>query len=312
MSALGRLDALAAVQHSIVHLRQLDEAGLSRHATAWAVEAGELIREAPEVFRTAGAPRTWRSRLMVAVLDAGPGAAVSHRSAALLEGLGRRDAPEVVEISVPRSASARLAHVHVHRPLDLRPDHVLITDGIPCTGPLRTLVDLGAVENRFEVRDAVERGLSSRLVTLKGLEWTVNEHSRRGRAGVGVLRWVLDERALGQTMPDSVLEARMARIERRYNLPTLSFQHDVFDDEGTFIARVDFAEPRLRHAFEVDGWEHHSTPLQVEADYDREHRLRAAGWSLTRFTYWHVVKRPAYVARVIEDVLGALRTVVPA
>lgn len=305
MSVAALAASIAQRQHGAIHLDQLRAAGATADAVDCAVATGEIVRRRPSVYAVAGAPPTWRQEVMAACLDAGPGSAASHRTGATLNGLARRGAPQVIEISIPRPASARMSGVVVHRSRDLTPEHVIEVDGIPCTGPLRTLVDLGAVEPRWEVRDAVERSLSARIVTLKGLEWAVTEHSRRGRNGVGVLRWVLDERALGQAMPDSVLEARMARIYRQHHLPPPEFQYEVRTESGLLIARVDFAYPFLRHAFEVDGWEHHSTPQQTEADYDREHRLRAAGWSITRFTYWHVVKRPSYVAEVIAGVLGA-------
>lgn len=305
MSIVSLVAAVAARQHGAVHRRQLLAAGASADQIYRALAAGDITRAAPEVFVVAGAPATWRQRLMVAVLDAGPGACVSHRAAAILLGLARKGAPEVVEITSARTRTHRLDGVVVHRLLDLSDGHIIEVDGIPCTGPLRTLVDLGAVENRFEVRDAVERGLSARIVSIKGLEWAVTEHSRKGRNGVGVLRWVLDERALGKEMPDSVLEARMARIYRRFGLPVPAFQHEIRDDGGSFVARVDFAYPDLKIAFEVDGWEAHSTPEQTEADYDRQHRIEALGWTVVRFTYRQVVRRPQHVAEVIATVLGA-------
>ena len=307
MSVAASVDAIASRQHGAVSLQQLVEAGVSRHAIARASASGEIIRVAPSVYIVAGSPRTWRQRLMVAVLDAGPGACVSHRAAAILLGIARLAATEIVEITTPRSRTHRLDGVVVHRLLDLSPEHVMVVDGIPCTGYQRTLVDIGAVEPRHEVRDMVERCLSQRLVTVGAAEWAVTTHSRRGRNGVGVLRRVLDDRALGRAMPDSVLEARMARIFKQYGLPMAAFQFVVRDDAGEFVARVDFAYPELKRAFEVNGWHAHGTPWAAEADYDRSHRLDQLGWIVTSFTYWHVVKRPAYVARVIRGILGAHR-----
>lgn len=305
MSVLAVVAAIAAAQHGAVSRQQLLDAGATREAIAWAVKVGELISVAPSVYVIAGSPRTWKQRLMVAVLDAGPGACVSHRAAARLLGIARRGAEELVEITSPRTRTHRLEGVIVHRLLDLSDEHVMLVDGIPCTGYLRTLVDLGAVEPWWEVRDMLERCLSMRLITIGGAEWAVTTHSRRGRNGVGVLRRVLDDRALFKEMPDSVLEARMARIFRQYGLPMAAFQFVVRGEAGEFLARVDFAYPELKRAFEVNGWETHGTPTATEADYDRIHRLDLAGWKVTSFTYWHVVKRPEYVAKVIREILGA-------
>ena len=305
MSVLTLVGALASTQHGAVSRQQLLDGGATRNVIAWAVSVGELLLVAPATYVVAGSPRTWKQRLMVAVLDAGPRACVSHRAAAILLGIARVGAPEVVEITSPRTRTHRLDGVIVHRLLDLSSEHVMLIDGIPCTGFPRTLVDLGAVEPLWEVRDMLERCLSKRHLTIGAAEWVVTHHSRRGRNGVGVLRQVLDDRALFKAMPDSVLEARMARIFTRFGLPTASFQHVVLSGSGEFVARVDFAYPEARRAFEVNGWEQHGTPTATEADYDRIHRLDALGWHVTSFTYWHVVKRPAYVAKVIREILGA-------
>lgn len=305
MSVVALVAAIAASQHGAVARVQLLDAGATRRQIEWAVSIGELVVAAPAVYVIAGSARTWKQRLMVAVLDAGPGACVSHRAAARLLGVARVNAPEVVEITTPRTRTHRLDGVVVHRLLDLSDEHLMLVDGIPCTGYLRTLVDIGAVERIREVSDTLERCLSMRLITVSGAEWAVTTHSRRGRNGVGVLRRVLDDRALFKEMPDSVLEARMARIFRRYGLPIPAFQHVVRDGSGEFVARVDFAYIERKRAFEVNGWETHGTPKATAADYERIHRLDRIGWRVTSFTYWDVVKRPEYVARVIRDVLGA-------
>lgn len=154
MSVIALIDEIAAGQHGAVHRRQLRAAGATDEAIDCAVESGELVRVRPAVYASAGAPRTWCQQLMAAVLDAGPGACASHRAAAILLGIARRGATQEVEISVPRGRSSRLDGVVVHSPLDLTEDHVMVVDGIPCTGPLRTLADLGAVEPWWQVRDA--------------------------------------------------------------------------------------------------------------------------------------------------------------
>lgn len=306
MSILGRVAALAAMQHGLVHLEQLRSAGVSDRQVEWAVACGELERRLPAVYAVAGAPRTWRQDLMAAVLDAGvgAGAAASHRAAAILVGIARRGAPEVVEISVTRSRSARLPGVIVHRSGDLSPEHVMVVDGIPCTGPLRTLVDLGAVEPRWVVADAYERALQAAQVTELGAEWMLTRLAARGRNGSGVFRWVLDTRALSGASPHpGLLEPRMARA--LVGLPPPAYQFKVFDEDGNFVGQPDFAYPAIKEAIEVDGFAAHGTPGAMTSDFEREHRLRAAGWNVTRFTWFHVVKKPAYVRQVVTAVLGA-------
>jgi len=48
--------------------------------------------------------------------------------------------------------------------------------------------------------------------------------------------------------------------------------------------RVDFAIPSARLIVECDGFDYHSTPAQLAADYRRTRRLYLLGWDLIRFT----------------------------
>ena len=305
MSVLALLAPVAARQYAVIHLHQLRAAGVSATALKRALENRELVRRLPEVYAIAGAPRAWRQDLMAAVLDAGPGAAVSHRAAAILLGIARRGAPELIEITVARPLNSRIPGVIVHRSKDLRPDeHIIEVEGIPCTGPLRTLIDLGAVEPWFIVSDALERALQSGQVTMLGAEWMLTKLSRRGRNGTGVFRRVLDERALATVSPHpGLLEPRMARILR--GITGIEYQYKVFDQQGLFVAQVDFAHPVSKEAFEVDGFEKHGTPEAMTGGFDRDHRLKLAGWGVTHFTWKHCVRRPTYVEGVVRSVLGA-------
>lgn len=306
LSVAALIGTVASRQYGLAHLQQLRELDVSRRALAEAVRTGEVERRLPEVYAVAGAPRSWHQDVMAAVLDAGEGAAASHRSAAHLLGIAHRDAPRLVEISVPRPKYSRSPGVFVHRSGDLSDEHVVEVDGIPCTGPLRTLVDLGAVERWPVVADALERALQSKQVSILGAEWMLTNLSRRGRNGCGVFRRVLDERALKAASPHSgLLEPRMARLLR--GICKLEYQYKVFDHVGMFVAQVDFALPHLREAFEVDGFEAHGTPGAMTSDFEREHRLRAAGWNVTRFTWAHVVRRPTYVHDTVLSVLRAHR-----
>ncbi len=304
MSVLALVRTLAEVQHGAVSRAQLLEQGATRNAIAWATRVGELVVVAPEVFVVAGSPRTWRQRLMIAVLDAGSGACVSHRAASILLGIARRGMPEVVEITSPRTRSHHVEGVSLHRPLDLVWSRdVVIIDGIPCTGPLRTLVDYGVSESWLEVWDAMERAIQADLVTHRGLEWMLARLSKQGRHGCGPFRRALDERALKMKAPHpGLLEPRFAGVARRFKLPTYSYQHDAFGDGSVFI---DFAFVSEKVAVEVKGLKERTNPKKLTEDFEREHRLSADGWIVLSFTWNQVIKRPKYVADTILQVLGS-------
>ena len=292
----ARLAALARRQHGVVSRSQVLAAGLSPSALDRAVVAGRLERVHQRAYRFAGAPRTWEQRLLAAVLGAGGEAVVSHRSAARLWGIGPDT--DVVELSVRRRRLPRTAGAVVHRSLDLEQRWSTLHRGIPVTNPLRTLVDLGAVAPGWVVRDALEGALVSGLATVGAVEQAREALGRRGRSGAGVLGRILDDRALGGRPPDSLLEARLSSVLRRAHVPEPVFQHEV-RHRGRFVARVDFAYPDLLLAVEVDGLDAHGSATALQRDLTRQNALVGAGWTVLRFTWHDVVRRPETVVDAV-------------
>ena len=292
----------AAQQNGAFTLAQAAACGYPRSSLYDDVERGRIVLLHPGVFAPAGAAPTWERSLSAALLAAGPGAVASHRSAGRLWRI-TEESDETLEITVPASRGPRLRAVAVHRSVDLVPEHVFRISHLPVTKPARTLVDLGAVLDAERVEDALDRALVRRLLTVAGVEWMRLELSQRGRPGSGVIRRVLDERALGTNRPDGLLEPRMARLMRNSGLPAAVFQHPVYDRSGRFLARVDFAYVALRLAIEVDGYHVHGTRRAMEADFVRQNCLAGQGWVVLRFTWAQVVRRPELVARSITEAL---------
>jgi len=77
---------------------------------------------------------------MAAVLACGPGAVLSHGSAAALWGIG----PLLpgVEVTIPIASPRRREGVHIHRRPNLLPAHTTVCKAIPVTNPVRTSIDL--------------------------------------------------------------------------------------------------------------------------------------------------------------------------
>lgn len=273
---------------------------LSEDQLATCLTKGILERAQPRVFRVAGSPRTFRQATLAAVLSAN--GVASHRCAAVLWSL--IDEPRVIEVTVPYPRQARLWDVVVHRSRDLVPSHVSRVNGIPATNPMRTVIDSsGVLRQRQTAEDLLEAGLSRGLYTVAAIEHVLAEVARPGRNGSGILGRILDERALGRDRPDGLLEPRMARLMRAANLPLAVFQLEVRIGRRRF--RIDFAYPELMIAIEVDGYEKWTSPGAVQAAMERQNLLVRAGWTVLRFTWADVVRRPAYVARIIRDELVA-------
>jgi very-short-patch-repair endonuclease len=300
MSPEAKLAARAERQHGVADRRQALQCGVTKSTLQRWLAEGRLEAVHPGVYRWPAAPATWHQRLFAACLACGPGAVVSHRAAAALWEL--HPGTELVEVSVVRSSCPVPAGVVVHRSRDLVSAHTTVRHHVPVTNPLRTLVDMGAVTSRWTVEDALDRGLVARRFTVAAVEWMLHGVARPGRRGCGVLRTVLDDRALGTARPDGLLEPRMARLLRDHGFPRAVFQHPVPDAS----ARLDFAYPAIRLGIEVDGYEVHGTPRAMTADHERQRRLVAAGWTMIRFTWHDVVRRPSRVAADLRAVWAAL------
>jgi very-short-patch-repair endonuclease len=296
------ISVLAAPQHGVVSLDQLRRAGLSRGQLERKVTSGRLERIFPRVFLVGGSLRSWDQRCLAACLSIGPGVVVSHRAAARLHGLRLPgDAP--VELTTPRPRTPKTRGVTLHRSTDLVDQHAEAIRAIPTTNVHRLLVDLGAVLPAFLVADALEQMVASRRVTPVSARAFLETVARRGRDGAGVLRHVLDDRALGDQVSDSGLEARTARLCRDANLPKPVFQYWIELAGGW--RRLDFCYPEQLIAIEIDGYEAHSGRVAFEDDRVRGNELEVLGWLVLHFTWQQVVKRPEYVAGVLRRALAS-------
>jgi very-short-patch-repair endonuclease len=298
---VARLDELVQRQHGLVTSEQATALLGPSRKQRWVTQR-RLISVQPGVLRMAGAPETWHQSLMAAQLSAD--AVVSHRAAAELWGLIQPAGYVDISICPPRQPRLRPPAI-AHRILDLHPELAVEREGMRITDPTRTIIDLGLVLPIWSVRDALSRGITSRLLRVSEVKAVRDALGRKGRNGTGVVRELLEERLLTARPDESVLERRLADLVRRYDLPPMAVQHEVWH-AGRFIGRVDGAYVDRRLAIEVDGFEHHSSPEAFQRDRTRQNRLVALGWTVLRFTWDDVVRRPAMVASTIREAINRL------
>ena len=257
-AAIGRI---AARQHSLVTRAQALSAGATDHMIQHRLATGRWVLVARGVYRLAGVPVTWKQRALAACLVSGPGAVVSHRSAAVLWGVsGFRPGP--LEITVPAGRSGRNALARVHRS-DVGG---VLRDRVPVTRPSRMLMDLAGVVNGDLLEEAVDDALCRRLCRLEDL---------RPR---GALREVLAAWN-GDGLPEGVAEMRVVRRLLEAGLPQPVRQYEIWVN-GVFVARVDLAYPPFRLAMELDGFRWHAGRRRYRSDRMRRNRVEAAGWRL--------------------------------
>ena len=302
------LDSQFRRQHGLVTRSDAVAAGLTYRQIQLRVASGVWIEVSPGVYRHPAHPITPEQRVLAAVLGAGRGAVASHQAAAYLWGLleweeaGARAAVSVLPHSHPRSHG-----FDVHRMSDLDLSRVRIWKGVECTDPLWTLADLGAVVDGALVDRAIDRGLATRLITVKGLQTEIARRSKRGRRGVGILRERLMARGfLGAPRP-SVLESRTLAFLARYRIPVERVEV-VEGPDGEY--RVDFSivHPLM---LEVDGYVWHYSPEHLARDHQRRNRLKLAGIELYVSNWLDLHRRQLQLAGLLRQAVSQHRSRTP-
>ena len=272
------LRARFRAQYGLVSTRELRLLGVTAGGQRRRIAAGDWEPAAPGVVRLAGAPRSPEQDLMAACLAAGPSAVASHQSAAWMWGLA--PPPDRHAVIVARGVHRGLVSVDVRRPVDY-PAHVVLWRRIPCTDPLRTLIDWASVAPRERIDGAIDTALAERLLTVEGIEVQLGKLTRQGRRGVQGVRTSLADRGLVGAPNPSVLESRILRLLHQAGIVPLGVEVPM-GEEGRYRVDVMLA-PTL--VLEVDGYAYHHTPEQVIEDERRRRRLRLGGVEVLVYTW---------------------------
>ncbi|HVM02552.1 MAG TPA: DUF559 domain-containing protein [Acidimicrobiales bacterium] len=291
MSLDDDLRELAAVQYALVSVRQAQAMGATKSGLRSRRLGPDWESVTARVLRLVGAPRGARQLLMLGVLDAGPGAAVSFGAGAFLWRLPGFPLG-TVEVSRPRSRSTcAVAAAIAHHPRLLPPHHVTECHGIPVTTLARTVFDVSTRLRPARLERLVDTVVARSPSALAALHATAADLRACGRRGSGPMRAVLSARPPGYVAPASGLEARFDRILAEGGEPPLDRQVDVGGHE--WIGRVDFVDRSLRIIVEVDSDLHHTSLLDRAADARRDEALRRAGWvDVVRVCEDEVWRRP--------------------
>ncbi len=292
---------LASRQRGVVARAQLRALGLSTQQIDRRVAARRLVPLHRGVYAVGHRALAFGAWEQAALLAAGPAAALSHRSAAVWwRMLGRWGGK--VEVVVPTQSGRRVPGIAVHRCASLRPQDVTTADGLACTTPARTLMDLAATAPALLPR-ALTEAERLHLDVAGVLHRLATEPGRRGAGALAAALAAFDPR---KAEARTVLELRFLEVVRAARLPAP--QVNVVVDAGRLRPEVDFLWPAERVAVEVDGREFHDIVATAEADRARDNALALAGHLVLRFT-WRRLE--ADRAGVVREVAAALRSRAP-
>ncbi len=244
------------------------------------------------VYAVGHAALTRQGRWIAALLAVGPGAVLSHRSAAELWRLGPREGAGV-DISINR-ARARRKGIVVHRSA-LGPDEITIVDGIPVTTVARTLLDLAAELTRRQLERALHEADIQRLWDVTGLRALMDRYP--SRRGTRTLRAIFAANYLGAPTRND-FEARFLVSLVDNALPRPLVNHQV-----PTVGECDFVWPDQRLIVELDGYATHGTRHCFEADRARDRALQVAGWRVIRITWLQLRDEPRQLAADLRGLL---------
>jgi len=288
---------MAARQHGVVTVGQLHGAGLSKGAIEVRVRAGRLHRVHHGVYAVGHPLLSREGRFLAAVLSAGVGAVLSHRSAAELWGL-LADHGGLPDVLSPLKLDPRRG-LRLHWTRSLPADDRTRQRGVPVTSPARTLVDLGSTPiGDRALRRAIREALVQRLVSADCVRAELaRARGRRGRARVAAILDASD----GGTR--SELEDRTIELFRACGFQVPHCNARVDTARGVYEVDFLFADRRL--VVEADGARFHDNVLSRRRDADRQAALEAAGYRVVRLTWDQVTREPDQTSRRLRQALGS-------
>jgi len=286
---------IAARQHGVVSVEQLNRVGLDKSAISRRSKRGRLHRIHRGVYAVGHRAPSWHARWMAAVLACGEDAVLSHGSAASLWGL-LKPIEGTIHVSIPSTSGRKIRRgIHVHRCPSLSPPaepssspsyppaeggrgrRLLTTpaltthrDNIPVTTVPRTIEDLRASSlPEYLLRRAI------RQAELKGLRLEGIESDR--------------------TRSD--LERAFLALFAHHRIPAPEVNPKLGRYEVDFLWRAE------KLVVEADTFTYHRGSVSFESDHARDLDLRQQGYVVLRFTDRQLEAEPE---RVAVDVLQEL------
>jgi Protein of unknown function (DUF559)/Transcriptional regulator, AbiEi antitoxin len=235
---------LATRQDGVVGAGQLLALGMTRGAIKHRAGAGRLIRVHQGVYAVGHEALSDRGRMIAALIAAGPGAALSHRTAAYLWKL-ISSMPQFVDVTLTDRAPRTRGNLRIHQARQL---DVTVHRQLPVTTPAQTIAQLKGAER--------DRARAEALV-LKLIPRTADDDTEPTR---------------------SELERALLPALKRAQLPKPIGNCEVLGHE------VDFFWPEHRLIVETDGWSTHGHRRAFESDRARDATLQAHDYRVARFT----------------------------
>jgi hypothetical protein len=300
------ISALFASQKTLATVGQLADLGLTPRAIQSRAQVGRLHRVHSGVYSTTPpALLPVRACWLAAVLACGPGAVLSHRSAAALWGI-HASSRAATDVTTLTGRGRKVDGVEAHRAATLTPADITTVDGIPVTSIARTILDLASVVLRRRVERAIDQAEELGWFDLQALDDVL--HRNPTLRGTPIVLAVLDEYQRAEphlsTLTESPLEDGFLALCDAAGFPRPEVQQYLTLPGGDVI-RADFLWRAQRIVVETDGRKGHTTSWSREQNARRDLLLTQAHWRPVRLTWRMVFKTPAETTRTFGSLLAA-------
>lgn len=296
------IGALSDLHDQILPRSTLRDLGVSRHRVAHEVGARRWQTFGALAVVLHSGPPSQIQRARIAVIEAGPHAALGGISALQVAGLKSWTRTTISVVTHKSRNSTRLPFSTVHESRTLNEDHIRVARGLRICVPPRAAVDGAGWEP--SVRSAI--GLVAATVQ-QGLAPVHDIHDTLMAAGrIRHHRALLA--ALGDIAGglDALSEIDLIKLCARYRLPAPSSQTRRRGADGRIRyldASIDLPDGTIL-AIEVDGAVH-LDPRAWWGDAERSNALVTTGVRLLRFPAWAVREQPDRVAHQLRAALVA-------
>jgi hypothetical protein len=287
-NAKVRIGRLAAHQFGCVSRAQLTRLELSSATVGDWITQGYLHRLLPRVYAVGHIPTAHQAKLAAGLLYAGPGAMLSHATAAWWLGLADTQ-PYRIDVSTPRRCQS-IPGIRIHPRRNLERDW---HRGLPVTTLAQTLLDYAAVASLSKLRRALAQADYDGTLDVPAIE----AEMRQGCPGGTKLRHALERHQPKLGWAKSRTERSLVELCEAGGLPLPQLNVRVAGWE------VDALWLDQRLVVELDGWRNHRTRAQVNRDRRKELELRAAGFIVVRYSEEQIVHDRQ---RVLAELLGLL------
>jgi len=273
--------------------KELAAFGLTPDALKHGVKVGEWVDAGYGCYAKGSAEVTKLERSVAAARATRGG--ISGTAAGELYGLDNVTAVRVDFTVTPDSSNCRDGARRRYLKFEL-------VHGVRVTSGTQTLVDLAACLDDLRWEQALESALRKHLTAIDLLQAQLPAMSASRTPGVKLLRRVLALRPHGAAPTESLLETLAVQMFREAGLPDPQRQVVVYNEHGSFVARVDLAWPELGVFVELDGEHHRGQPLH---DANRQNRVQGAtGWLCARLTWTQITKHSKATVREVQDLIA--------